>query len=246
MEQDNYYLRVGLFVTAMILLGVFSISWLSINQHKEPYTTYAIYFSGSVDGLSLGSPIRLKGITVGSVKDISFSPDKDLVKVLVSVMENAPVRNDTVASMQLAGITGTSFIALQNTGNDPSPKKSQQGEDYPVIPSTPSSLDKVFATIPDLVEELKKLSVRGEVLLSDDNVAEVNRTLKSIDDSAKALQSLLGGSGTQSAASAMLELNETLIEAKLTLREIRMLARTLREDPSIIIRGTGHEGKAVP
>ena len=122
----------------------------------------------------------------------------------------------------------------------------EKGEDYPVIPSTPSSLDKVFATVPELVEELKKLSLRGEAFLSDDNIAGVNRTLKSIDDSARALQSLLGGRNTQSAASAMLELNETLAEAKLTLREIRMLARTLREDPSVIIRGAAHDGKAIP
>ncbi len=246
MEQDNYYLRVGLFVTAIITLSVLSISWFSINQHKVPYTTYSIYFSDSVDGLSLGSPVKLKGITVGNVKDISFFPDKDLVKVLVNVMEHAPIRNDTQATMQMAGITGTSFIALSNTGGDPSPKTSTNGEDYPVIPSTPSSLDKVFATIPELLEELKKLSIRGEILLSDDNIAEVNRTLKSIDDSAKTIQSLVGGPGTQSAASAVQELNETLAEAKLTMREIHMLARTIREDPSIIIRGTGHEGKAVP
>jgi phospholipid/cholesterol/gamma-HCH transport system substrate-binding protein len=246
MEQDSYYLRVGLFVSATIALFIFALGWFSVSQHKESYTTYAIYFSGSVDGLSLGSPVKLKGITVGNVKDISFLPDNDKIQVLANLMEKAPIRNDTQASMQLAGITGTSYISLYNTGNDPTPKVKQKGEEYATIPGTPSSLEKVFSTVPELVDEFKALGARGEKLLSDNNIAQFDHTLKSLDESSQALKSLLGSGDTRSAASAMQALNETLAEAKLTLREIRMLARTVREDPSILIRGTAHEGKEVP
>jgi phospholipid/cholesterol/gamma-HCH transport system substrate-binding protein len=254
MEQDRYYLRVGMFMSVLITAAVLIISDFVVSGHKEDYDIYAIYFKGSVDGLGLGSQVRLKGITVGNVKNISFATDKNnQILVLVSALKGAPIHNDTVATMQALGITGTSYISLTDTGDNPTPKTRKPGEEYPVIASTPSSLEKVFNSIPDLVEEVKKLSIRGQALLSDDNIAAINHTLKSIDStaqsvdgSAKALKAILGAHDSQSLASAIEELNETLAEAKLTLREIRMLARTVRDDPSVLIHGVQHEGKKLP
>jgi phospholipid/cholesterol/gamma-HCH transport system substrate-binding protein len=254
MEQERYYLRVGLFVTAMVVLGFIVIGWFAPNRHNEVYVSYAIYFAGSVDGVSLGSPVRLKGITVGQVARIDFDKnDNNRIFVRVDLLAHAPIRNDTVASVQALGITGTSFISLDSNGSDPTPKTAKPGEPYPVIASRPSSLEKVFASVPELIDEVKKLSQRGEALLSDDNIKAVNHALESmdhalesIDASAKSLETLTGGDGTRSVASVMQSFNEALVESKLALREVRMLARTLRDDPSLLISGTAHEGKKVP
>jgi phospholipid/cholesterol/gamma-HCH transport system substrate-binding protein len=254
MEQDGFYLRVGLFVSALLVAAIMVISAFATGEHKDDYEVYGIYITGSVDGLGIGSPVRLKGITVGNVKAISFAQkEKDEILVLVNVLKGAPIHNDTVASVQMLGITGSSYISMIDTGNDPTPKVRKEGEEYPIIASTPSSFEKVFNNIPDMLEEVKKFSIRGQAFLSDDNIAAVNHTLKTIDStaqsiesSAKKLEDILGARDSQSVASALLELNETLVEAKLTLREIHMLARTVREDPSVIIHGIQHEGKELP
>lgn len=254
MEQERYYLRVGLFATAVFALGFFVIGWFAPNRHNEVYVPYTIYFAGSVDGVSLGSPVRLKGITVGHVQRIDFDKnDNNRIAMRVDLLAHAPIRNDTVASVQALGITGTSFISLDSNGSDPTPKVAKSGETYPVIASKPSSLEQVFASVPDLIDEVKKLSKRGEALLSDDNIKAISHvlnsldtTLNSLDAAAKSLEALAGGGGTRSMASVMQSFNETLVEAKLALREVRELARTLREDPSLIISGTQHEGKKLP
>jgi len=247
MEQDGFYLRVGLFVSALVVAAIMIIGAFATSGHKDDYEIYGIYITGSVDGLGIGSPVRLKGITIGNVKTISFAQkEKNEILVLVNVLKDAPIRNDTVASVQMLGITGTSYIAMNDTGDDPTPKVKKDGEDYPIIASIPSSFEKVFNNIPEVLEEVKKLSVRGQALLNDDNIAAVNHTLKSIDGSAEKLEDILGSKDSQSVASALLQLNETLLEAKLALREIRMLARTVRDDPSVIIHGVQHDGKQLP
>ena len=42
------------------------------------------------------------------------------------------------------------------------------------------------------------------------------------------------------------EAHDALTEAAAAFREIKMLARTLREDPSIILRGSNYDGYKVP
>ena len=94
-----------------------------------------------------------------------------------------------------------------------------EGEDYLVIGSERSGLEQVFTSIPELIEELTKLGVQGQKLLSDENVKEANLLLT--------------------------DFRSMLAEGKVTMREIKMLAKTLREDPSQIIRGPQYKGYEV-
>lgn len=223
MEQDKYYFRVGLFISLVIVGAIITLGWLASNRSTAPQLTYAIYFNGSVNGLSIGSPVKLKGIEIGSVKQIKFSSyEDDQILVLADIDNDAPIRKDTKASLQLQGITGTSMISLENTNDPKAPieyLRLKEGKEYLVIESKQSGLEKVFTTIPELVEELKKLGVQGQKLLSDENIKQVNNTMK--------------------------DMQALLAEGKVTMREVKMLAKTIREDPSQIIRGPKYEGYEV-
>lgn len=217
MEQERYYFRVGVFVTITLVALTLIASWFATNRQKETFLTYAIFFEGSVDGLSRGAPVRLKGIEVGNVKDISFaSYENDLIRVLVDIIDSAPIRTDTYASLQIQGITGTSLISLENTGKNPEYIRREEGEAYMTIKSKQSSLEKVVTSVPELLDELTTLSQQAQKLLSDQNIRSVNL--------------------------AIAELRTMLAEGKVTMREIKMLAKTLREDPSKLIRGPKYEG----
>src|SRR5262245_26396110 len=115
MEQDGYYFRVGLFVALTMVVAIFVIGWFAGHRDEMGKTTYAIYMKTSVNGLSLGAPVTLSGIQVGNVKEISFvSSDSSTIRVLADIVDTAPVHTDTVASLKLQGITGTSFVGLEN------------------------------------------------------------------------------------------------------------------------------------
>lgn len=247
MEQDGYYFRVGLFVAIILVTAVVVIGWFAGHRDQLGKTTYAIYMKGTVNGLSLGAPVNLDGIQVGNVTDISFvTSDSGRIRVLADIVDTAPVRSDTVAALQLQGITGTSLISLENKGTDPQPLLVQDKDGYKVIASRPSPLERVFTTIPELIDQMTKLTQRGQALLDDRNIEAVHDLILSLDASAKSLNKVMGGAQGRSVESALAQLNDVLAETKGTMREIKMLTRTLREDPSLVLYGTKHEGVKVP
>lgn len=243
MENERHYFTVGLFVLVSLVAAVVTLLWFSPLGTRQMHTTYAIYFDGAVSGLSVGAPVQLKGINVGRVNAIAFeSNEDDKIRVLATIVDTAPIRKDTVASIRLQGITGASVLALENSGEDPSPIKKKKGQPYKVIRSTPSQLEQFFNDLPHFIDRLTGLADRGQALMSDENIAAFSTLLTSsssamtdISALAKQGRALVGGQANN-------ELQDVLTEAKIAMREIKMLARSLREDPSKIIRGPKYEG----
>jgi phospholipid/cholesterol/gamma-HCH transport system substrate-binding protein len=214
METEKYYFRVGVFFLLVTACFVFYLINFG-NGETGSMTRYAVYFDNSVAGLARGAPVKLKGIAVGLVNEINFvAKDSDRILVVIDVSETAPIRKDTVASIAFQGITGTTYLSLENTNPEATPVylKKEKGEKYPVIASEKSGFQTVMANAPELMGGLAKTATQAQKLLSDGNVA--------------AVQVLIA-------------------EATSALREIKMLARTLRDDPSIILRGTNYEGYKV-
>lgn len=214
METEKYYFRVGVFFLAVTVIFVYYAISFSGGTASKSLERYAVYFDGSVSGLARGAPVKLKGITVGLVKDISFvSHENDRILVTADISETAPIRRDTLASVSFQGITGATFLSLENTKPNEPPVylKKEKGEDYPVIQSEKTELQtaEMMGSITETAEQIKKL-------LSDKNILSV--------------QGLI------------FESHNVLAEATGALREIKMLSRTLREDPSIIVRGSSYEG----
>jgi phospholipid/cholesterol/gamma-HCH transport system substrate-binding protein len=222
METEKYYFRVGVFFLAAAALFVYYLMSFGSGRERENLVRYHIYFDSSIAGLARGAPIKLKGFDVGIVSDIRFlSPESDRILVSADIIATAPVREDTVASVSFQGITGTTYLALENDGNGaPAALLTQtSGKEYPVIKSRESELQEILTAAPQVMGNLAKTSDRLQKLLSDKNIAGVQEVISGAHD--------------------------VLAEATGALREIRMLARTVREDPSIIIRGSKYEGYKV-
>jgi phospholipid/cholesterol/gamma-HCH transport system substrate-binding protein len=222
METEKYYFRVGIFFLAVTACFVYYLVSFGGGQESKDLTRYAIYFDNSVTGLTRGAPVKLKGIAVGLVNDISFvSRENDRILVTVDISENAPIRKDTVASIAFQGITGTTYLELENTKPDEPPVylTREKGEKYPVIMSEKSEMQTLLSNAPELMGGISKTATQAQKMLSDKNII--------------AIQGLIA------------ETHVVLTEATGAMREIRMLARTLREDPSVILRGTTHEGYKV-
>lgn len=217
METEKYYFRVGIFCLAIVAAFVYYLIHFGGGVESKALSRYAIYFNHSVSGLQRGAPVKLKGIAVGVVDEIRFvSREDDKILVTADIVETAPIRRDTVASVESQGITGTAFLSLENTDPDAPPVylKKEKDQKYPVI------MSQTIATgTSEVMGGLAKTATQMQKLLSDKNII--------------AVQGLLADS------------HEVLAEASGALREVKMLARTIREDPSVIIRGTTHEGYTV-
>src|SRR5207249_5081533 len=61
---------IGAFVLGAIALGVFGVLMFGSGRFFRNTARFVVFFPGTVDGLSVGAPVKVKGVEVGSVTDI--------------------------------------------------------------------------------------------------------------------------------------------------------------------------------
>ena len=257
METENYYLRVGGFFLLVLMLTIYFMSQFIFDEPEQRFQRYAIYFDGAVSGLSEGARVTLKGIEVGHVETIRFSENQDdVIEVLVDIEDNAPIREDTVASIRFQGITGSTYVFLENKSPNrpPQPIKKLPGAPYPIIQSDESDLYAALSSAPEVMAKIGDVTEQVNQLLANENIQEFSRILDNIndligDDNQKSLSRLLDNVETffdepnkQAVESLIRNADAAMIEAKTTMREYKLLAKTLREDPSRILRGSKYKG----
>lgn len=178
METRANYLLVGSFVLLIVAGTVVFILWLAKFQFDQQFTRYDIDFPGSVSGLKTGATVELNGIPVGEVIGIRIDPENvEKVKVTIEVPAQTPIREDTVASMQLQGITGGVSIQLSGGTQDAPTLKPEPGRKRAVIGSRASALEQFLEGAPELLTGLQTLVARAATLLNADNQDAFAKTL---------------------------------------------------------------------
>ena len=114
MSDRRKALKIGVFtfVTGALLAMVLVVfGGLRFWKHRD---RYYIDFNESVMGLSEGTQVFFNGIKVGSVGEIKLDPDDPTtVRVGIDVNRGTPIHADTIAMLNMAGITGLKVIDLQ-------------------------------------------------------------------------------------------------------------------------------------
>jgi phospholipid/cholesterol/gamma-HCH transport system substrate-binding protein len=143
---------------------------------------YQIAFAGSVTGLQQGSPVRYRGVPVGRVTDISIDPERvEWVLVTVAIDRGTPIRRDTVATLEMQGITGIAYVQLRGGTQASPPLAASAGDALPQIESRRSTLERLFESTPDLLVRSLALVEQATMLLDDRNLQALTKTLQNIE-----------------------------------------------------------------
>jgi phospholipid/cholesterol/gamma-HCH transport system substrate-binding protein len=178
MDRDPNYVAVGAFVLLVIAMAVTFVFWYTNQQDKRSYQRYEIYFQGSVNGISAGSPVRYLGVDVGKVVRIMLDPKQPKrVEVIADIDSTAPIDERTRASLSLQGITGLLFVDLKQDPNAETTGVLAQGERYPVISTAPSDFDVLLSNLPALTTHLVDLADRLTRVFSDQNARSLSTIL---------------------------------------------------------------------
>jgi phospholipid/cholesterol/gamma-HCH transport system substrate-binding protein len=123
-----------------------------------------------VVGLGTGTAVRFNGIDVGSVAELAFDPaNPSSVVVTVQIDPSVPIQVDAVASIQSQGFTGATFLEIDGGSAGAPLLTAQPGEEYPVIPSMPSTLQQLAQSGPELVARFSTVGERVGDLLNEEN-----------------------------------------------------------------------------
>ena len=250
MSKKGHPALIGLFVigaAALALAGLMLFGGGGLWREKQ---VNVLYFSGSVKGLSVGSPVMLRGVTIGQVKDIrvlcdlhdlSFripviiETDPDLILTVDQGREQSVGRRGTVprefidklisrglrGQLQLQSlVTGQLFVQLDLFPKAPLRLVGTAGA-YQEIPTIPSSFEEVSKTL--------------EQIPLDQLVQKVMRTLSGIEslvnnpDLAASLgaarEALVGVRDLTGRVDARLA--ELVTSVGSTMEEVKILARDL-------------------
>jgi phospholipid/cholesterol/gamma-HCH transport system substrate-binding protein len=185
METEGRYTLVGALVLVVVALMALAIAWLTGAADTIAYQTYTIYFrQQSLDGLAVGSPVKMRGIKVGVVDGYRFSnTHEEAVAVSARVDEGVPVHAGAVAFIKRNLVTGIAAVEIANGPNE-APLLSQPpaGERYPVIAEGSSDIDKVATALSRLAVSGAQVLEKMNTLLSDENQRAISQTLANLNE----------------------------------------------------------------
>lgn len=248
MESKVNYSVVGVFVIVLTIALITMIIWLSSGLRGDHYKTYIIYMDESVSGLSIKAPVKYSGVDVGFVKTMEINPkNPQQVKLLLSISEDTLITDDVVASLKVQGLTGIAYIGLTKTGASMQALGIRNGEKYPVIRATLSTLARLDTAVTQMTENvnhvldtenqlalkeiLKNLQVITNILAV--NNKEMNVTLRNM---AKASNEL--PMATQTLALQTLPTTNQVLDNLRTITDnVVEITQMIKQNPSVLIRG---------
>jgi ABC-type transporter Mla subunit MlaD len=232
MSDQARYVRVGGFVLGGIGLALGVVLLLGAGSLFERPIVVETVFDESVQGLQVGSVVKLRGVKIGTVSEIGFVGDfYDLIgtKDPITNANRVLVRMDIVMKNQAAergaqdawlasliskglrvqltplGITGTSIIQADYL--DPKrypPIEITWQPDYLYVPSAPSTITQLSSAADRLMTRINELDVERLLTNLDTLLVNVNQVVTRADVD-----------GVQKSLSALLD------DARLTSAEVR-------------------------
>jgi phospholipid/cholesterol/gamma-HCH transport system substrate-binding protein len=238
MENKAHALAAGLFTLLLTAALIAAAFWL----RGEPIAqdNYVLYTRGSVSGLNAQAPVRYRGVEVGKVESIDFAAD-DLRTIVVgiSVREGTPLTQAVYAQLAAQGITGLSFVQLDDDGKS-APLRNPDDPEQRRIELRPSFIDRMSGSGEELVLRITELTRRMDAWLSEENRQQAVKTLAALETAARGITAVSESvqASVKPAPELAREASVTLRNADLLMADLRVLANTLGDRTQVLERVT--------
>ena len=222
---------LGLFVVGALVLLMIGIVVFGSGALFKRTNKFVLYFDGSVKGLSIGAPVMFRGVSIGTVKDISLIYDSKVGTIMLPVIveiEQGRIKgtpsfgesggDKKMIELGLRGklevqsfLTGQLMISFDFYPDRPAELRGIQKQ-YPELPTIPTS--------PDIFELMNGIPIK--------------EIAKNLEITVKGINRLVNSSDLQR---SLYELRDMLQETKLTMRSFRLLTEYLEQHPEAILKG---------
>ncbi|MEO1552624.1 MAG: MlaD family protein [Pseudomonadota bacterium] len=182
METRANYALIGAFVLMATAAVIGFALWLGSSQFNRDFAQYDVIFPGPVT-LEEGASVRYIGIKVGEVESVRIDRrDASMVRARLRVDRSTPVKADSTAIIDFAGITGVTFVQI-NAGTDAAgPLLPQPYETVPVIDADETPLAALFDGGAEIMGQASVTIDQLGALLTDENIAAMSKTLANVSD----------------------------------------------------------------
>ena len=256
MATPTNHWKLGLFVAIGLLIGVGVVVVLGARTMNKETVSYVSYFDESVQGLEIGSPVKFRGVTIGTVSNIDIASDVRHVEItselIVTRLQrmnlgvaadrgHLNVHSKLRVQLTSTGITGVKFILIDFF--DP---KANPAPTLPFvvpanyIPSTPSTMKNIEEALVRTVQSFPEVS--AELLKT---LGKINGVLDGFDEAKlpeQAAATFSDTSRTMKQLERQLEQFESGKISKQALDNLANLNVTLKRLDKVLARVEGERG----
>jgi len=223
---------IGIFVVGALILLMAAIVVFGSGELFKRTNKFVLYFDGTVKGLAIGAPVMFRGVSIGTVKDISLIYDSKagtimLLPVIVEIddgrIKGAPSFGDLGGDKKMIALglraklevqsflTGQLMISFDFYPDRPGKLRGIANR-YPELPTLPTS--------PDIFEIMDELPIK--------------EIAKNLEATSKGVNKLVNSSNLQG---GLYELQSTLLETKEAMHSFSLLTEYLEQHPEALLKG---------
>lgn len=247
---------IGVFVLASLVLLIAMIFYFASSRLFSQNARYILFFDQSVNGLTIGSPVKFRGVPVGTVEQIMIraegqSERSNSIPVVISIdqsrlekdlglsadvfsrerMERA-IQRGLVAQLNLESfVTGQLFVDFSYEPGKREQVISEMSQvgDMLVIPTLGSSLDQITSDVAEIIAQVGQVDL-ALMAKNLNAVLENTATVMAGIDSAEVSRSLIQAADEFSTFMTSPELKASMASIRLAIDELRATVKTYRLD----------------
>lgn len=183
---------IGAFLVGSLVLLIAAVLIFGGGQFFKKKTQYVIYFDSALNGLNVGAPVKLQGVQIGTVKEISLEFDKQFARLSKPVVveiepdaikdasgrpfkvaltlkqrqQNAKKLIDAGLKAQLQTqslLTGLLYVEFNFFRDKPLVLTGLNYKDIPEMPSVPTTVDEIKSTADEMLRKFRQLPIEDIV-----------------------------------------------------------------------------------
>lgn len=180
-------MRLGIFLVVSTAILIFSLIYLVGSSLLDVRDNYQLILQGGSGGLEVGSQVRFNDITVGRVEGVKLNKDDPTqVFIYISLEHGTPVTVDTVATPEMANITGTKMLSMKGGTKDS--KRLKPGD---TIKSAESDFSQLSAKILDISNKIEVLVENLVLITNSENSERITQVLVEVEGITKNINTII-------------------------------------------------------
>ena len=171
-------IKLGAFMLFCGIMVCVFLGYVLKRYLSEQYDNYYTIFDTSVNGLFVDAKVKLNGIDVGSVTQITIH-EENLNEVVVAfkVHHGTPIKQGTRAGMTAGmNLTGEKQVILSG-GSFNEPNVPEGG----FVPAEKSSFDQIANQASDIASHADSVLINLNAILSNENAEHLSRAIQNFE-----------------------------------------------------------------
>lgn len=218
MSKQVSPLAIGTFIFGGLLLLIVAILIFGGGNYFKDKNQFVVFFDSVLNGLNVGAPVKLQGVQIGNVKEISLEIDEATGRIFKPVVieidpdrlldakgehlhtahsaaqnkKNAERLIETGLKARLETqslLTGLLYVDLNFYHDKPVNLANLNYKDLPELPSVPTTVDELRNTADAIMNKARQLPLEEMVRDLSETLKEMRRLLQS-EDTQNALAAL--------------------------------------------------------